>query len=73
MQSAITDAVGFQRKLHVQEEEDARKAIEAQGCEIVELTAGEHYAFRAAVQPLLDDAQKTFGRDLFAPAAGRSG
>ena len=66
MQSAITDAVGFQRGLHVQEEKDARKAIEAQGCEIVELTAGEHDAFRAAVQPLLDDARGSFGRDLFA-------
>jgi TRAP-type C4-dicarboxylate transport system substrate-binding protein len=66
MQSAITDAVAFQRGLHVQEEKDARKGIEAQGCEIVELTAGEHDAFRAAVQPLLDDARGSFGRDLFA-------
>ena len=41
----VTDAVAFQRGLHVQEEEDARKAIEAQGCEIVELTAAEHDAF----------------------------
>ena len=53
-------------ELHVQEEKDAREAIEAQGCEIVELTAGEHDAFRAAVQPLLDDARGSFGRDLFA-------
>src|ERR1700716_3392597 len=45
MQSAITDAVGFQRGLHVQEEKDARKVIEMEGCEIVELTAREHYAF----------------------------
>ena len=30
MQSAITVAVVFQRELHVQEEKDARKAIEAQ-------------------------------------------
>jgi TRAP-type C4-dicarboxylate transport system substrate-binding protein len=66
MQAAVTDAVAFQRKLHVEEEEDARKAIEAQGCEIVELTAAEHDAFRAAVQPLLDDARGSFGRDLFA-------
>src|SRR3954468_1197951 len=66
MQSAITDAVAFQRGLHVQEEKDARKAIEMEGCEIVELTAREHDAFRAAVQPLLDDARGSFGRDLFA-------
>src|SRR3954451_7087318 len=66
MQRAITDAVAFQRGLHVQEEKDARKAIEMEGCEIVELTAREHDAFRAAVQPLLDDARGSFGRDLFA-------
>ena len=66
MQSAITDAVAFQRGLHVQEEKDARKAIEMEDCEIVELTAREHDAFRAAVQPLLDDARGSFGRDLFA-------
>ena len=69
MQSAVTDAIAVQRALHEQEEQDARKAIEAQGCEIVELTAGEHDAFRAAVQPLLDDAQGRFGRDLFALTA----
>ena len=66
MQSSITDAVAFQRGLHAQEEKDAHKAIEAQGCEIVELRANEHDAFRAAVQPLLDDARGSFGRELFA-------
>jgi TRAP-type C4-dicarboxylate transport system substrate-binding protein len=68
MQGAVTDAVAFQRSLHVQEEEDARKAIVAQGCEIVELTAKEHDAFRAAVQPLLEEARDSFGDDLFALA-----
>jgi len=65
MQSAVTEAVAFQRALHVQEEEDARKAIEAQGCEIVELGAAEHDAFAAAVEPLLNEARTTFGRALF--------
>jgi TRAP-type C4-dicarboxylate transport system substrate-binding protein len=65
MRSAITDAIAFQRELHEQEEEDARKAIEAQGCEIVELSAAEHAAFVAAVAPLLNDACATFGRALF--------
>src|SRR5499425_1989452 len=49
MRSAITDAIAFQRELHVQEEEDARKAIAAQGCEIVDLSDAEHDAFVAAV------------------------
>jgi tripartite ATP-independent transporter DctP family solute receptor len=65
MRSAVTEAVAFQRALHVQEEEDARKAIEAQGCEIVELGAAEHDAFAAAVEPLLNEARATFGRALF--------
>jgi TRAP-type transport system periplasmic protein len=65
MRQAVKDAIAFQRELHVQEEEDARKAIAAQGCEIVEPTAGEHDAFAAAVRPLLDEARGTYGRELF--------
>jgi TRAP-type transport system periplasmic protein len=65
MRSAVTDAIAFQRELHVQEEEDARKAIAAQGCELVALSAGEHDAFVAAVAPLINEARATFGRALF--------
>ena len=65
MRNAITDAVAFQRELHVQEEKEARKAIEAQGCEIVALTAAEHDTFAAAVTPLINDARGTFGTTLF--------
>jgi tripartite ATP-independent transporter DctP family solute receptor len=65
MRNAITEAIAFQRELHVQEEEDARKAIEAQGCEIVELSAAEHDTFVAAVAPLINEARATFGRALF--------
>jgi TRAP-type transport system periplasmic protein len=65
MRAAVTAAVAFQRELHEQEEEDARKAIEAQSCEIVELTGEEHAAFAAAVQPLLGEARETFGRAMF--------
>ena len=65
MREAVKDAMAFQRELHVQEEADARKSIEAQGCELVELAAGEHDAFASAVQPLLDEARGTYGRKLF--------
>jgi TRAP-type transport system periplasmic protein len=65
MRAAVTDAIAFQRELHEQEEEDARKAIEAERCEIVEPTAAEHDAFAAAVQPLLDEARGTYGQELF--------
>ena len=70
-EGAVTDAIAFQRELHEQEEKDARTAIEAEGCEIVELTAGEHDAFAAAVQPLLDEARGTYGRELFDLVARR--
>jgi TRAP-type C4-dicarboxylate transport system substrate-binding protein len=64
MQSAVTAAVAFQREVHVGEEEDARRAIEAAGCEIVELTADEHGAFAEAVQPIYGEAREQYGREL---------
>jgi TRAP-type C4-dicarboxylate transport system substrate-binding protein len=66
MRAAVTAAVAFQRELHEQEERDARRAIEAQGCEIHALTAAEHAAFAAAVMPLREEARTTFGHELFA-------
>jgi TRAP-type transport system periplasmic protein len=65
MQKAVTEAVAYQRKLAVEENEQSRKAIEDAGCEIVELNAKEHAAFVAAVQPLLADAQKMYGAEMF--------
>ena len=65
MQRAIDDSVAFQRDLHVQEEDDAQRAIEAQGCEIVDLNADQHKAFAAAVQPIYQEARQLYGDDLF--------
>jgi tripartite ATP-independent transporter DctP family solute receptor len=65
MRNAITDAIAFQRELHVQEEQEARQAIEAQGCEIVALTAAEHDALAGTVEPLIKEARGTFGAALF--------
>ncbi len=65
MQKAVTQAVAFQRRLAVEEHEQSRKAIEDAGCEIVELTPKEHAAFVAAVQPLLTDARKMYGEEMF--------
>jgi TRAP-type C4-dicarboxylate transport system substrate-binding protein len=73
LQRAITDAVTFQRELHAREENDARQAIAAEGCEITELTPDEHDQFAAAVAPLRDEAARTFGTTLIELAgAGRS-
>ncbi len=65
MQMAVKEAVAYQRKLAVKEHEESYKAIEAEGCEINTLTAKEHEAFVAAVQPLLADARKTYGDVIF--------
>jgi tripartite ATP-independent transporter DctP family solute receptor len=65
MQSAVSEAVAFQRRLAVEEHDESRKIIEEAGCEIVELTSKEHAAFVAAVQPLLTDAHTMYGEEMF--------
>jgi TRAP-type C4-dicarboxylate transport system substrate-binding protein len=65
VRGAVQDAIVFQRGLHGVEEADARRAIEAQGCEIVELTPREHQAFAAAVDPIYGEARRLYGDDLF--------
>jgi TRAP-type C4-dicarboxylate transport system substrate-binding protein len=65
MQTAVTEAVAFQRRLALEEHESSRRAIEAEGCKINELTPTEHDAFVAAVQPLLVEARKTYGETMF--------
>ena len=66
IQLAAREAIVAQRDLAVEEEEVARKAIEASGGEVVELTPAERAAFSRAVKPLHDEARKRFGDDVFA-------
>jgi TRAP-type C4-dicarboxylate transport system substrate-binding protein len=66
MREAAREAVLAQRKLAVEEEEIARKAIESAGCEIVELTPDAREAFVKAVKPLHDEARSRFGEEAFA-------
>src|ERR1700738_4734652 len=65
MREAVTASVAFQRALAIEEDRDARKALDAQGCEVVELTADEHALFARAVEPLWTDARKRFGKEMF--------
>jgi TRAP-type C4-dicarboxylate transport system substrate-binding protein len=65
MQQAVTDAVTFQRGLAEEEYVTSKAAIEAEGCVINALTPQEHEAFVAAVQPLLNDARKLYGDEMF--------
>src|SRR5437588_1312884 len=66
MREAVAASVAFQRKLAIEEDKNARQAIVDQSCEIAELSAEEHAAFAKAVQPLWADAQKTYGKEMFA-------
>jgi len=61
MRSAAAEAVTFQRRLAVEEERDARRAIEAQGCLIEELTQTEHQSFVSAVAPMMAEAEAVYG------------
>jgi tripartite ATP-independent transporter DctP family solute receptor len=65
MQNAVTEAVAFQRRLAVEEDEASRRIIEQAGCEIVELGAKEHAAFVDAVKPLTADARNMYGEAMF--------
>jgi TRAP-type C4-dicarboxylate transport system substrate-binding protein len=65
MRAAVARAVAMQRDLAIAEDREARAAIEATGCEITGLDGDEHTKFRAAVKPLLDEAQGTYGQAMF--------
>ncbi|MFL6935219.1 MAG: TRAP transporter substrate-binding protein [Xanthobacteraceae bacterium] len=70
MRNAVGEAVAFQRGLTIEEERAARTTIEQQGCTIIELEPDQHAAFAAAVQPLLDEARETYGRDAMRLVSG---
>src|SRR5262245_26424984 len=65
MRAAVRDAITFQRAAAIDEHESARRAIEMQGCEIIELDSDQHRAFRDAVTPLLAETRRAYGKDMF--------
>ena len=65
MRKAVKESVAYQRKLAVEEHEQSRKTIEAEGDVFNTLTPAEHAQFVAAVQPLLADARKMYGEEMF--------
>lgn len=58
------EAVVLQRELGMEEDREARDAIEAAGGEIIELSRDQQQAFRDAVQPLLDEAQSEYDNTI---------
>ena len=66
LRQAVHDAIGFQRQLHIKEEEDAMTAIRAEGGEILDLTRDEHNLFVAAVTPIYAEARRQYSREVLA-------
>ena len=67
MREAVAASVAFQRELADRGGRQRRaRRSSMQGCEIADLTPEEHRAFSKAVQPLWADAQKTYGKEMFA-------
>jgi TRAP-type C4-dicarboxylate transport system substrate-binding protein len=64
MRRAAADAVTYQRALAIEEETQARRAIEAQGCRIEELTVDENDRFVRAVAPMMAEAGEVYGQDM---------
>lgn len=65
MRQVVADAVAYQRKLALEEQDAALRTIATAGCEVVELTPREHAAFVDAVRPLLADARSVYGEEMF--------
>jgi TRAP-type C4-dicarboxylate transport system substrate-binding protein len=66
LREAVHEAIGFQRELHVKEEEEAMAAIRAEGGEILELTPEDHDTFVAAVKPIYGEARRQFSAEVLA-------
>jgi TRAP-type C4-dicarboxylate transport system substrate-binding protein len=64
MRRVAAEAVTHQRALALEEEMEARRAIEAEGCRIEELSEAEHAAFVSAVAPMMAAAEAVYGADL---------
>jgi TRAP-type C4-dicarboxylate transport system substrate-binding protein len=65
MNKAVQETVLWQREQAEREVIEARKAIEDEGHEIIELTQNQQSLFSLAVKPQLDDARKKFGGMMF--------
>ena len=64
MRSAAAAAVSFQRELAIQEELDARLAIDAENFKVEELIAAEHDVFARAVAPMMAEAESVYGNEM---------
>ncbi|MDC7789914.1 TRAP transporter substrate-binding protein [Rhodoplanes sp. TEM] len=63
MREAVAEAVAAQRVATGEEDDDAREAIAAAGCELITPTEAEHATFVDAVAPLLAEARERYGTE----------
>ncbi len=64
MRRAAAEAVEFQRGLAIEEELEARRAIDAEKCKVEELTPAEHALFARAVEPMIAEAEGVYGKEM---------
>src|SRR6185503_17363234 len=60
MRAAVQESIGFQRDLHVKEEEDAMVEIRKAGGTIIDLSSQEHAQFVRAVNPIFGEARSQY-------------
>ena len=65
LEDIIPESIEFQRGLAIEEEEVARREIEGEGCEIIELDAEQHAKFVDSVYQLKEEARNIFGDEMF--------
>jgi TRAP-type transport system periplasmic protein len=65
---AAKEAIAFQRGLAIEEDMQARRAINEAGCEVVTLDSGQHEAFVAAVKPIYAEARQQYEKAALALA-----
>ena len=65
LEDIIPESIEFQRGLAIEEEEVARREIEGEGCEIIELNTEQHARFVDSVNPLKKEARDIFGDKMF--------
>ena len=66
MRAAVADAVRLQREVHDREELAARRLIEAQGGQVVDLTPEQRAEFVAVAEPIYAEAREIYSADLLA-------
>jgi TRAP-type transport system periplasmic protein len=65
---AAKEAITFQRGLAIEEDAQARRAINEAGCEVVALSGKEHEAFVDAVKPIYGEAKRQYESSALALA-----